>query len=177
MFHFVLLLLFVWCYHHHHHHPLQFLGSPVQGVHLGLNLPVRSLWRPVLFGEGLELQRVEGVFATAHVLHGVFPPAALAAEKQKLFVRILSYRWHLSPSTSSALPAHTVQRLVEDLWGQGVLLLQDLTLLQGQRHGCAVLGALTAGESHAVQTPACLRGLEGEVRGVTTKLNATETDE
>lgn len=60
------------------------------------------------------------------------------------------------------LPTHTVQGLVEDLRGQGVLLLQDLTLLQGQRHGRAVLGALAAGETHSVQTTTYLKGLEEE---------------
>lgn len=53
-------------------------------------------------------------------------------------------------------PAHAVQGLVEDLRGEGVLLLQDLTLLQRHRHGCAVLGAFTAGETHPVQAAAHL---------------------
>lgn len=83
-----------------------------------------------MFGEGLELERVKGVFTTSHILHGVLSPAALTA--------------------------HTVQGLVEDLWGEGVLLLQDLTLLQGQGHGCAVLGALTTGETHSIQAATCL---------------------
>lgn len=33
-------------------------------------------------GEGLELQRVEGVLPAADVLHRVLPPAALAVEKE-----------------------------------------------------------------------------------------------
>lgn len=60
-------------------------------------------------------------------------------------------------------PAHAVQGLVEDLRGQGVLLLQDLTLLQRQRHGRAVLGALTAGESDAVQAATHLQGSDNKV--------------
>lgn len=35
-----------------------------------------------MFGEGLELQRVEGVLPAADVLHRVLPPAALAEETQ-----------------------------------------------------------------------------------------------
>lgn len=55
-------------------------------VLLGLNLPVGALWRAILFGEGFELQGVEGVFTTAHVLHGVLSPTALTAEKQNLCI-------------------------------------------------------------------------------------------
>lgn len=75
-------------------------------------------------GEGLELERVKGVLATSHVLHSVFAPTALAA--------------------------HTVQGLGEDLRCHAVLVLQDEALLQRHRHGRAVLGALAAGEAHAV---------------------------
>lgn len=49
---------------------------------LGLHLPVRPLWRAILFGESFELKGVKGVFATSHVLHGVLSSAALAVEKQ-----------------------------------------------------------------------------------------------
>lgn len=64
-----------------------FIPSSVCFLHseeddLGLHLPVRPLWRPILFGEGFELKGVKGVFATSHVLHGVLSPAALAVDKQ-----------------------------------------------------------------------------------------------
>lgn len=36
-----------------------------------------------MFGEGLELERVKGVFATSYILHGVLSSAALTVEKQK----------------------------------------------------------------------------------------------
>jgi len=45
-----------------------------------------------------------------------------------------------------------------------VVLLQDLTLLQGQGHGRAVLGTLAAGETHSVQAATRLLGLEKEKR-------------
>lgn len=76
--------IFVWCYHHY---PRQSFGvPPPRGVRLGLNFPVRPLWRAVLFGEGLELERVKGVFTASHILHGVLSPAALAVKKQMLCV-------------------------------------------------------------------------------------------
>lgn len=36
-----------------------------------------------MFGEGLELQRVKGIFSAAHVLHGVLSSAALAVETEE----------------------------------------------------------------------------------------------
>lgn len=36
-----------------------------------------------MFGEGLELQRVERVLSASDVLHGVFPSAALAEETEE----------------------------------------------------------------------------------------------
>lgn len=55
------------------------------------------------------------------------------------------------------LPAHAVEGLREDLRRHAVLVLQDQALLQRDRHGCAVFGALAAGETNAVQPPADLR--------------------
>lgn len=51
-------------------------------VQSGLHLPVGAVGGAVVFGEGLELQRVEGVLSASHVLHGVFTSAALAEEKR-----------------------------------------------------------------------------------------------
>lgn len=45
-----------------------------------------------------------------------------------------------------------------------MLLLQDLTLLQGQGHGRAVFGTLAAGETHSVEAPTRLQ-IRKEVRG------------
>lgn len=84
----MLVSLCVWCCHHY---PLQSLGF-LQLVHLGLSLPVRPLWRTILFGEGLELKRVKGVFTTSHILHCVLSPAALTVEKQKLCI---IYFWQM----------------------------------------------------------------------------------
>lgn len=58
-------------------------------------------------------------------------------------------------------PAHALQGLCEDLRGHAVLVLQDQTLLQGHRHGCAVLGTLAAGESDPVKAATDLRQEKG----------------
>lgn len=39
-----------------------------------------------MLGEGLELERVKGIFTTSHILHGVLSPAALTAEKQRICI-------------------------------------------------------------------------------------------
>lgn len=66
--------------------PFSELVSSIRGVLLGVNLPVRPLWRTILFGEGLELKRAESVFTTSHILHCVLSSAALTVQKQKLCV-------------------------------------------------------------------------------------------
>lgn len=48
----------------------------------GFHLPVGAIGRPVVFGEGPELERVEGVFSGADILHRVFSPAALAVKRR-----------------------------------------------------------------------------------------------
>lgn len=58
-------------------------------------------------------------------------------------------------------PAHALQGLCEDLRGHAVLVLQDQTLLQGHRHGCAVLGTLAAGESDPVKAATDLQQEKG----------------
>lgn len=57
-----------------------------KNVHLGLNFPVSPLWGAVLFGEGLELESVKGVFSASHILHGVLSPAALAESKKLVYL-------------------------------------------------------------------------------------------
>lgn len=105
--------------------------------HSSLHLPIGSLWRSVLLGEGLQLKWVEGIFPTAHVLHGVL--------------------------SSTSLTAHAVKGLCEDLWGHAVLLLQNGTLLQCDWHGRAVLGTLTASHADAIETTTNLCGLPKDV--------------
>lgn len=65
--------------------------SPVP-VLSGLHLAEGAVRRPVVFGEGLELQRVEGVLPAAHVLHSVLSPAAFAEETQQDEVRAGRHR-------------------------------------------------------------------------------------
>lgn len=60
--------------------------SPFREVRLSLNFPICPLWRAILFGEGLELERVKGVLATSYILHGVLSSAALTEEKQKSYI-------------------------------------------------------------------------------------------
>lgn len=55
------------------------------------------------------------------------------------------------PGSSPHSPAHALQGLCEDLWGHAMFMLQDQALLQGHRHGCAVLGTLAAGESDPIE--------------------------
>lgn len=52
-------------------------------VQSGLGLAVGAVGRPVVFGEGLELQRVKGVLSAADVLHSVFSAAALTGETER----------------------------------------------------------------------------------------------
>lgn len=54
--------------------------GPPAGAASRLHLAVGAVGRPVVFGEGLELQRVEGVLPGADVLHSVLSAAALAGE-------------------------------------------------------------------------------------------------
>lgn len=53
-------------------------------------------------------------------------------------------------------PPHAVERRAEVLLAERVSLPQQHTLLQGHRHGRAVLGTLTAGQAHAVHRAAHL---------------------
>ena len=48
-----------------------------KNIPLGLYFAVCSLRWAVLLREGLQLERVKGIFPTSHVLHSVLPPAAL----------------------------------------------------------------------------------------------------
>lgn len=59
-----------------------------------LHLAVGAVGRPVVFGEGLELQRVESVLPAADVLHGVLSAAALAGETREGVDRV-NYDWLL----------------------------------------------------------------------------------
>lgn len=54
--------------------------GPPAGATSRLHLAVGAVRWPVVFGEGLELQRVEGILPTADVLHSVLSAAALAGE-------------------------------------------------------------------------------------------------
>lgn len=54
------------------------------------------------------------------------------------------------------VPPHGVQRCTEVLPAKCVSLPQQNTLLQRHRHGCTVLGTLTAGETHTVYRAAHL---------------------
>lgn len=64
----------------------QFIGllpptnPPLAGGPSGFHLAEGAVRRPVVPGEGLELQRVEGILPAAHILHSVLPAAALAGE-------------------------------------------------------------------------------------------------
>lgn len=70
---------------------------------------------------------------------------------------------NLSSSVASKITAHALQGLCEDLRGHAVLMLQDQTLLQGHRHGCAVLGTLAAGESDPIKAATDLSSLPEDV--------------
>lgn len=52
-------------------------------VQSGFDFPVGAVRRSVVFGEGLELQRVKCVLSASNVLHSVFPSAALAEETEQ----------------------------------------------------------------------------------------------
>lgn len=38
-----------------------------------------------MFGKGLKLEGVKGIFTTSHILHGVLSPAALAVRQKSYF--------------------------------------------------------------------------------------------
>lgn len=58
--------------------------------------------------------------------------------------------------TVNLLPPHTLQSLGEDLWGHSMFMLQDQTLLQGDRHGSPILGTFTARKPNTIQSAAYL---------------------
>lgn len=58
--------------------------------------------------------------------------------------------------TVNLLPPHTLQSLGEDLWGHSMFMLQDQTLLQGDRHGSPILGTFTACKPNTIQSAAYL---------------------
>lgn len=90
-----------------------------------------------MLGESLQLQGIKCIFATSNILHCIF--------------------------SSTTLTAHALQGLGEHLWSHAVLVLQDQALLQRHRHGCAVLGALAAGEPDPIKAAADLSGLPENV--------------
>lgn len=55
-------------------------NPPLASGPLGFHLAEGAVRWPVVSGEGLELQRVEGILPAAHILHSVLPAAALAGE-------------------------------------------------------------------------------------------------
>lgn len=57
--------------------------ADLRAVQSGLDLAVGAVRRPVVFGEGLELQRVKRVLSASDVLHSVFSAAALAGETEQ----------------------------------------------------------------------------------------------
>lgn len=61
--------------------PITSLPRPA-GVQSGFSLAVGAVGGSVVFGEGSELEAVEGVLPTSDVLHCVFSAAALAEEKR-----------------------------------------------------------------------------------------------
>lgn len=60
--------------------PAPHTNSPLARGPSGFHLAEGAIGRPVVSGEGFELQRVEGVLPAAHILHSVLPAAALAGE-------------------------------------------------------------------------------------------------
>lgn len=90
-----------------------------------------------MLGESLQLQGIKRIFATSNILHCIF--------------------------SSTTLTAHALQGLREDLRGHAMLMLQNQALLQRHRHGCAVLGALAAGEPDPVKAAADLGSLPENV--------------
>lgn len=59
------------------------LSSQRDVLQSGFGLAIGAIWWSVVFGEGSELEAVEGVLPTSHVLHRVLPAAALAEKRRE----------------------------------------------------------------------------------------------
>ena len=70
-----------------------------------------------------------------------------------------------APTASIGLPPHGVKCVLEAADVHLHVLHEDLSLLKGHGHGCAILCTLTAGDTPTVQSPAQLEGGRGEGGG------------
>lgn len=54
---------------------------------LGVNFAVRPVWRSVAFGEGHQLQHVEGVFPASNILLNVLNPTSFSDDE------MMKWKW------------------------------------------------------------------------------------